>query len=153
MSKNMKIVVIILGSVLLLCTGIAGAGFYWFSTSGKDLLKQVKSGTEKAMQEGKELGKTSDKNACVAESIQRLEVDKSFTSAFSVTLFMNACLDNAKPTPGFCDGVPAQSEIIKSSEWIAKKCKEQGVSGQGCQQLMQVVIGHCAKGASTSPTP
>ncbi len=153
MSKNMKIVLIIMGCVLLLCTGIAGAGFYWFSTSGKDLIEQVKTGTKKGMEEGAELGKTSDKNVCLAESIKRLEGDSSMTSAISASLFMSSCLDSAKPTPGFCDGVPPQSEMTKSVEWIVKKCKEEGSSGQGCQQLMQVVIRHCAKGVSASPAP
>ncbi len=153
MSKNMKIVLIILGCVLLLCTGIAGAGFYWFSTNGKDLIEQVKGNTKKAVEEGQALGATSDENACLAASIQRMSEDSSITSAITGSLFLNACLEQAKPTPGFCDGVPTKSEILKTSEWIAKKCKAEGMSGQGCQQLMQVVVRHCEKGASTMPTP
>ncbi len=152
MSKNMKIVLIILGCVLLLCTGIAGAGFYWFSTSGRDLIEQVKNSSEKVMKEGTEVGKTGDENTCLTESINRLGADNSITNTMSATFFLTACLKSAKPAPDFCRGVPAPSEIMKSSEWIAKKCKEQGSSGQGCQQLMQVVIRHCGKGASTSPT-
>jgi hypothetical protein len=148
MSKNMKIALIVFGCILLLCTGIAGVAFYWVNTSGREMFQQVKNNSATAMAEGKELGKTSDKNVCLAESVKRTDADPSITSAIVGSAFLSSCLSTAQPTPGFCDGVPQQSEIMKSSEWIVKKCKENGSTGQGCQQLMQAVIQHCA-GAGT----
>ncbi len=146
MSKNMKVVLIILGCVLLLCTGIAGAGFYWFSTSGRQMLEQVKNDSKKVIEEGAVYGRSVDQNACLTESIKRVSADSSITNTMSATFFLTACLKTGKPTPGFCDGVPAQSEILKTSEWAIKKCVAAGSPGQGCPQLMQVVIRHCGKG-------
>ncbi len=144
MSKNMKIALIIFGCVLLLCTGIAGVAFYWVNTSGREMFQQVKNVSIKATEEAKEIGKTSDKNVCLTEAIKRTEADPSMTAAIVGSAFLSTCLSVAQPTPGFCDGVPQQSEILKSSEWIVKKCKENGSTGQGCQQLLQAVIQHCS---------
>ena len=52
MSKNMKIVLIVLGCIVVLCSGVVGIGIYWFSTSGKQMMEQMSQGVKQSAGEG-----------------------------------------------------------------------------------------------------
>jgi hypothetical protein len=59
-------------------------------------------------------------------------------------LFMRACLDASRPTPGFCDEVPRRLEFVRSAEWELQQCKRYGLSPEKqCQQLFQQVQQFC----------
>src|SRR6266496_1784249 len=73
-----------------------------------------------------------------------LVVGVSFTSTISTTIFMRACLDSSRPTPGFCDDVPKQTEFIKSAQWRISQCRRVDLaSDNNCQNLFQPVQQFC----------
>jgi len=60
-------------------------------------------------------------------------------------LFLRACLDSSRPTPGFCDDVPKQLEFIKAAQWQMQQCKQYGLSAEKqCGQLFTQVQTFCA---------
>jgi hypothetical protein len=59
---------------------------------------------------------------------------------------MQSCLQASKPTPGFCDSVPKETEFIKSGQWQLAQCENVGLgSDQYCRQLFQSVERFCDK--------
>jgi hypothetical protein len=57
---------------------------------------------------------------------------------------MRMCLESSKPTPGFCDDVPKQTEFMKSAEWKLKQCREAGLQhDSNCQNLFTPVQQFC----------
>ncbi len=65
------------------------------------------------------------------------------TGRASVSIFLATCLRKAKPTPGFCDQVPARQDKEGSRAWVETKCKELGHSSVTCGAALGGVIAHC----------
>jgi hypothetical protein len=65
----------------------------------------------------------------VDEAVVRIKKEGGFTGAIKVQLFFEECLKAAKPVPGFCDDVPAKSEILKSATWLEQINRKHGLSG------------------------
>ena len=62
---------------------------------------------------------------------------------------MRACLDNSRPTPGFCDDVPGPTEFIKSAQWRIEQCRRVDLSkDNNCQNLFTPVQQYCQEKAS-----
>lgn len=152
MSKNMKIVLIVLGCIVLLCSGVIGVGIYWFSTSGKQMMEQMSQGIEKAVDDGSAFGRDKEDTACLKEALIRIQKDSSMPNTMAVNMFLAGCLGKSKHTPSFCAGAPARGEFTKTSEWATQRCKELGTPTQACGQLMGVVQAHCnSRNAASEP--
>ncbi len=152
MSKNMKIILIILGCLVLVCSGVVGAGIYWYTTSGKQMMEQLSQGVKQSVEDGGNFGSGKEDTACLKEAMNRLQKDNSMQSMVSVNMFLAGCLGKSKQTPGFCAGVPSRGDFSRTSTWATQKCKEMGVPTQGCGQLMGVVQAHCdSRNESSEP--
>ena len=143
MSKNLKIVLIVVGCLVLLCSGVVGLGIYWYVSSGKQMMEQMSQGVRQSAEEGAAFGSDKEDNACLREALSRLQKDNSFQNTMAVNLFLASCLGKSNRTPEFCKDVPASGEFGKSTQWSVQRCKELGVATQGCGQLMGVVQAHC----------
>lgn len=134
------IIVVVVG--LLLVVGVIGAGVFWFSRNKDALLAKGKA----IIEEGQEAGRHSDNQGCVDQSITRYKTEPGFTNGISTSVFMQSCLRASKPTPGFCDTVPKETEFIKSGQWQLAQCQNVGLgSDQYCRQLFQTVERFCEK--------
>jgi hypothetical protein len=117
----LKVVLIVL-VVFVVGIGAAGWGIYtWWQHEGAGLVATI--------DEGKAFARGKDRNACVDEAVTRIKRDGGFTGAVKVKLFLTECLSAARATPGFCDNVPAQSEVLKSVTWLQEMNKKYGLSG------------------------
>ena len=152
MSKNMKIVLIVVGCMVVLCSGVVGVGIYWFSTSGKQMMEQMSQGVKQSAGEGATFGAGKEDNACLKEALSRIQKDESIATTVTVNMFLAGCLGKSKRTPDFCNGVPGRGEFTKTAAWATQKCKELGVTGQACGQLMGIVQAHCNARASAAET-
>jgi hypothetical protein len=142
MSKTWAIVLSIIGGLFLLGL-IAVAGVVYWVYQNKD--RWVQS-AEQIGKEAKEFGARTDNEGCLKESLARHKRDKSFTGQITAQGFMIVCLQASEPSPGFCDGVPEQSEIIESATWTMKKCSDTGMQNdQSCQRLFGAIQSYCHK--------
>src|SRR5215471_19629668 len=123
MSKVWVIVLSIIGGLFLLAIVIFGGAAYWF-WQNKDRLAQS---VERVEKEGKEFGAKSNNEGCLNEALSRHKRDKSIKGRLSTQIFLNFCLSESEPSPGFCDGVPPRGEIMKSYNWTLKKCSDAGL--------------------------
>ena len=142
MSKPWAIVLSVIGGLFLLGVIAVGGIVYWVYKNGGKLVQSA----EQLTKEAKEFGAKADNEACLKETLSRHKRDKSITGQISTAVFIGICLKESEPSPGFCDGVPARSEIMKSAAWKLKKCSEAGLEkDQGCQQIFDAVQKYCRR--------
>jgi hypothetical protein len=136
----LKVLLTVLAIVVVLAIGAIAAGIYYVSTHKDAWLAKGKA----VITEGKDFGRSTDNQGCVDEGVSRYKQEPGLTSVLSSTLFMRACLDASRPTPGFCDAVPRQTDFIKSARWRVEQCQRINLSSdRNCQQLFTPVQQFC----------
>jgi hypothetical protein len=151
MSKTLAIILSVIGGLFLLGLIVVGGFVYWFYQHNAKLIETVgniNKTVEDAKKEAKEFGVKTNNEGCLSEALARHKRDQSITGRISTQGFLTVCLQVSEHSPGFCDGVPAQKEIMKSVSWRLKKCSDAGLQNdQGCQQIFGAVQTYCNKNA------
>jgi hypothetical protein len=134
-------VVLILGVLLvLLFVGAAVAVYFLARTYGPGLVEAGKQ----TYTEGVEYGRRTDNEGCLNEAVARHARGEGFGDLIKTNVFMRACLEASRPTPGFCDDVPRQTEFMKAVGWQQRQCQRYGLSVEKqCGQLFQQVQQFC----------
>lgn len=96
--------------------------------------------------EGREFGKTTDQEGCMKEGLERskgirlLEINRGISNQ----AFVEECLKSARPTSGFCDGVPAIWKL-QDDEWSSKQCENAGLDEvqTSCGAVFQAKLNFC----------
>ena len=153
MKKSTKILLGVLGGLAAFFVIVVALGIYWFSTSGKQYFEQVMQSAERHMEEGQEAGKQTDEAGCLKLGVEQVRKANSISTALAAQFFLRGCLNSAKPTPGFCDDVPAEDELVKSVQWQLKKSGELGVDNDNGRQILKAIQQHCGKRKQGSPPP
>ena len=136
----LKALLIVVVVVIVLVVGVVIAGVYWISRN-KDAW--IAKGKE-VMTEGRDAGRKTDNQGCIDESISRYKKEPGFASTISNSLFMRGCLESSRPTPGFCDDVPRQTEFIKTAQWRLSQCTHVHLEkDNNCQNLFSPVQQFC----------
>jgi|ERR1044072_611854 hypothetical protein len=136
----LKALLIVALVIILLVVGVVIAGGYWFMRNKDALISRAKE----VVAEGKDFGGHSDNQGCVDESLSRYKKDPGMGTAISTSIFMRTCLDQSKPTPGFCDDVPKETEFIKSGKWRVEQCRNYDLPNDSyCPNLFQPVQQFC----------
>lgn len=94
--------------IVLLVVGVIVFGVVWWGRNKDKLIARAKE----VVTEGRDAGRNTDNQGCVDESVSRYKKEPGFASVISNSIFMRACLESSRPTPGFCDDVPKQTEFI-----------------------------------------
>jgi len=137
-----KALIIVGVLVVLIVVGAIVGGVYWWSNNKDALIARGKA----VVEEGEETGRQTDNQGCVDQAITRYKSDPGFTGGISSGIFMDSCLRVSRPTPGFCDNVPRETEFIKSGQWQLSQCDRAGLaSDQYCRQLFQGVERFCGR--------
>jgi hypothetical protein len=137
-----KALIIIAVVLVLLVVGIIAAGAFWWSRNKDTLIAKGKA----QVTEGKDTGRTTDNEGCVEKSVERYKVERGFYSVIGTTIFMQSCLQNSRPTAGFCDDVPGSTEFTKTAQWRVAQCERFDLSGDKyCQQLFSPVQQFCER--------
>lgn len=137
-----KALIIIAVVGVLVVLGIIAAGAFWWSRNKDTLIAKGKA----VVTEGKDFGRKSDNQGCVDESVSRYKKEPGFTGSIATSLFMQTCLQNSRPTPGFCDEVPKQTEFMKSAQWRVEQCRQVDLAKDNyCQQLFGGVQQFCER--------
>ncbi len=147
--RNRRVAVIlgtifVAGGVVCLVCGVFGA------FRAQEWAAQIQADAQVTIPQADEFARTHDQAACRDEGLHRSDLcgvtDLScFTQA---SVFLDRCLQSCAPTPGFCDGVPAQTEIMASATWAAAQCAQLGrVQDQRCTSMVQAIQRTCARAA------
>ena len=135
-----KALIIVAVLLVLLVVGVIGAGVYWWSNNKDALIGRAKA----VVAEGQEAGRQTDNQGCVDESVSRYKKDPGIGSVISDSIFTRACLDSSRPSPGFCDDVPKQTQFVKTAQWRIEQCRKVDLSqDSNCQNLFTPVQQFC----------
>lgn len=138
----LKVLLIILMVGILLVVGVIAAGGIWFYRN-KDALKGK---LDTITTEARDFGKNTDNQGCVNETISRYKSEPGITSAMSNAIFVRMCLDNSRPTPGFCESVPKQREFMRTAQWRKEQCQRAGLERDSyCESLFAPIQQFCEK--------
>src|SRR5215204_2088557 len=136
----MKVLLVVGVLLVLLLVGGAVAVYFLARTYGPGLGEAGKQ----TYGEGVEYGRRTDNEGCLIEAVARQARAEGFTDMIKNNVFMRACLEASRPTPGFCDGVPRQTEFMKAVAWQQQQCQRYGLKPeQQCDQLFQQVQQFC----------
>ena len=136
----MKVLLIIGGMLVVLAIVVGVAGYFVMRKYGPGLLEAGKQ----TIAEAQEYGQRTDNEGCLNEAVSRQARAQGFTEIIKNGIFVRACLDASRPTPGFCDGVPGRLEFMKSARWQLDQCARYGLKQeQQCGQLFQQVQQFC----------
>ena len=136
----MKVLLILGVLLVLLVVGGAVAVYFLARTYGPGLVEAGKQ----TYGEGVEYGRRTDNEGCLNEAVARQARAEGFTDLIKNNVFMRACLEASRPTPGFCDTVPRRTEFMKSIGWQQQQCQRYGLSPEKqCSQLFGQVQQFC----------
>jgi hypothetical protein len=146
-----KVVLIIVIVVGVLGIAAVVAGLLVARRYGPELIQENKQ----AMDEGQEYGRRTDDVGCLNEAVARQARVTGFRDMLKNNFFTRSCLEVARPTPGFCEGVPRRLEFMKGVAWQAQQCKRYGLGPETqCSQFFQQIQQFCEERDRTPrPTP
>jgi len=147
MPRWAKVLIIIVIVVVLGIVGVVGAGVFWWSRNKDALIAKGKA----VVQEGTDAGHQTDNQGCVDGALERYRKEPGFTNGISTSVFLQSCLKASRPTPGFCDAVPAKTEFVKTAEWQLGQCRAAGLGeDQYCRQIFSSVQKYCEERTAES---
>ncbi|MDT5268695.1 MAG: hypothetical protein QOH49_881 [Acidobacteriota bacterium] len=136
----MKVLLVAGVLLVVLIVGTVVAGYFAVRRYGPGLVEAGKQ----TYGEGVEYGRRTDNEGCLNEAVARQARADGFTDMIKNNVFMRACLEASRPTPGFCDDVPRQTEFMKAISWQTRQCQHYGLSPEKqCTQLFQQVQQFC----------
>lgn len=141
-SKGVKILLIVLGLCFGGMVGLGVAAYLWVDSNKgrfKDKIMEV-------AEEATAFAETTDQAGCMAEAEARGKACGAFglKCEMKAVMFLRICLEEAEPTPGFCDGVPPESDIIESAKWTLEQCgAADTVHNNRCSRLQKPRQGFC----------
>ena len=136
----MKVLLVVGVLLVLLIVGAGVAVFFLARTYGPGL---VEAG-QQTYNEGVEYGRRTDNEGCLNEAAARQARVEGLTDMVRNGIFMQTCLEASRPTAGFCDGVPRQTEFMKAIAWQQQQCQRYGLPPEKqCSQLFSQVQQFC----------
>jgi hypothetical protein len=151
MQTWVKVVLVIVLIVGVLGVAAVVAGLLVARRYGPELIQENKQ----ALDEGQEYGRRTDDVGCLNEAVARQARVAGFRDMLRNNFFTRSCLEVARPTPGFCEGVPTRLEFMKSIGWQAEQCKRYGLGPETqCSQFFQQIQQFCEeRGRTLRPVP
>lgn len=140
MSKDLKIVLIVVGGLILLGGVGVGAVVLWVKSS----LPQMQKMGQEVTAEGQAFGAKTDGNGCVEEALQRADACDGFLCEVGAGIFLRSCLRAAEISPEFCDGVPSPESIMASVSYRTTTCGERGSTNvERCGRIIAAIQEYC----------
>ncbi len=143
MSKNVKIVLIVVGIlafISIVCVGGIFLTDYFFID---------KEGVKKNSKEGAEFGRTTDNLGCQTKIVPMIKSTPvtDLNGVLRVQYFFSSCLEASRPSPGFCDGVAdPYKDIFNDDKGKDAECEKLGLDGSvTCRQVIDEKLDFCAK--------
>lgn len=146
MKKSTKIILAVVVAIIALTAAIC-CGLIFFGYTAVDDAMDPEFTREIA-----EFSKNADEYACEKEALVRAEKCSpiAFGCKIQASVFNGVCLNNAKPSEGFCDRIDVDpnagfmEQSFQMGLWSGEVCKESS-DPQTCQNVMQETGKHCLK--------
>ncbi|MFC6670646.1 hypothetical protein [Marinobacterium aestuariivivens] len=140
---------VLLGLLLLLL-----AASFWAWRYGPGWLVQFNAQQQQARTaseaEGHGFGRQSDQQGCLDRALTDFNACSGYDCTLQQDFFLKACLEEAAPSAGFCDGVPAYREQPSEDDktWARHRCWDLDIRGEGCRLLLRQQQYWCGGGVA-----
>jgi len=136
----LKIILIVLAVGVLLVAAAGVGGYLWFESNRERLRAQG----EAAKAEAEAYAGGTDQAGCLAEAVRRFDECSGLMCEVKTKIFLENCARMARPTEGFCEGVPSGNEIMATVNWSLARCEALGKPGdQPCTRLVRGIQDVC----------
>lgn len=113
------------------------AGWYYIGIKQHEPVLRAK--LDKAWEDGKQFGMTTDQNGCIAKGLTLTDPPDSFD--VSNYDFDFACLQASRKSPGFCDGVA----LDYGDQWPEDRCRDNKQNPKACITAYDVKQSTCRR--------
>lgn len=145
--------------LLVLLLALVAGGWFWSQRASWLAEFNAQRAEEAAAYAaaGAAFGGENDQQACLDKALHDFDTR---CSGFSCTVkhgrFLDACLEQAAVTPGFCEGVPPYEEKPgeEARSWAREACWARDIRGEGCRLLLRQQQYFCSgQGATAEAAP
>ncbi|AKU99581.1 hypothetical protein AKJ09_06245 [Labilithrix luteola] len=120
-----KVLLYVVGGFLLLLGFIIAGAVMWLNSNKERLLAKA----DETRREAETFAQQTDQSGCVDEGVRRASACVGILCEANVNVFISACSQHAKPTPGLCEKFPATDKVVDSALWAVDECKRRGFAG------------------------
>lgn len=101
-------------------------------------------------EQGRAFGRQADQQACLDRTLTDFDSCSGYNCTLQHDYFLKACLEEASPSEGFCDGVPAYREKPSEDDktWARHSCWDMNIRGEGCRLLLRQQQFWCSGGVA-----
>lgn len=137
----LKGILIALGLVAVLIVAGLVTGYVWISRHAGEM----KQASAAAGADGRTFGATTDNAGCLKSASERAKSDTSsmITRAIAIGEYVGKCLEASRPTPNFCEGIPAFDPLHSRGTWMTQRCETYAIDVRYCTLAMQRVQFFC----------
>lgn len=98
--------------------------------------------------DGLAFGRANSQSACLDKALTAFDGCTGFQCTVNHGRFLNACLETAAASDGFCEGVPEFREEPTEDDksWAKYACWDRNIRGEGCRLLMRQQALFCSGG-------
>ena len=135
------VLIIVLVGFAIVAIGVVFAA-RWVRQRGESLKEEGKV----LIAEARAFGTGKDADACIAESMTRLQAAQGFIGEAKVNVFLQHCLETATVRPETCADVPPPGEILNTARWSLDECARRGrPNDQRCTRVIGALQMRCGK--------
>jgi hypothetical protein len=125
---------------------VAGVAVFFGIRWARREFRQIRNDAPRMVAEAQDFGRGKEGEACVVESLKRLNQCDGFICEAKTKMFLANCLTTANITEDFCQGVPRHGEILKTAAWAQAECARRNASdGQRCARMITGIQDHCSR--------
>jgi hypothetical protein len=109
---------------------------------------QWEQAADTALKDGERFGRGKDLDACVVESLARLDkcAVLAVTCESDARVFLQHCTLTAKMPADFCKDIPKQSEILRTANWAQHQCATRGARDvPRCTRIVTALQDYCGE--------
>lgn len=133
--------------VLIFCAICVGAGVLLVGVVGALVYVNRDTLTTRMTAEvddARAFATTTDTRGCEEEAIRRTVACSGITCGTKGAFFFGACSTGASRTPGYCDDVPSQFDIVRMTTWPTEHCRApDGTVRDGCIDIASALPQYC----------
>lgn len=119
---------------------VALSGYSWCQAEKEALVAEGRA----TQADAEAFARDAEQRGCVAEALSRTDVCDSIRCEIQTAIFVTTCLDAARPSGGFCDGIPPRTELVASAQWALERCAELDRDGdRSCTRVFEKVQRSC----------
>ena len=128
------LVLVFLGVIVLAALG-------WYV---KQKAPEMLASAQSAESEGVSFGKGVSDSQCVSAALERYQANRGIAATVTQSIWLDGCFQTSTIEEKFCDGVPRESDLMRSATWRVARCEEAGIQQDvSCPNLVGRVQTYC----------